>query len=141
MSRETNSERELEEQRIDRLLEADRLTHEVWETALERGELLGLACADCEYVTATPKAACVRCGSREVSVIRLPDSGRVYSKTTIEVAPEAQGSGYQIAFVDVGDARILGRIVDGERVDIDDEVELRGTYEYGDDIVAVFGPV
>lgn len=117
-----------------------RLTHELWEEALVEGRLLGLECEECGYVTATPKAACVRCGSRDVVRVDLPTTGRVYTKSTIEIAPDAQGSGYQIAFVDIGEARILGRIADGERVEIDDKVELRDSYEYDGDVVAVFGP-
>lgn len=120
---------------------ADGLTHERWASALERGEPLGLACADCGYVSGTPKAACVRCGSREVSAVALPTTGTVYSKTTVEVAPGEQGSGYQIALVDLGDARLLGRIADGEHVDIDDDVTLAATDEYQSDVVAVFEPV
>jgi uncharacterized OB-fold protein len=119
---------------------ADRLSHQRWASALKRGEPLGLACAECSYVSGTPKAACVRCGSREVSTVALPATGTVYSKSTIEVAPGDQGSGYQIALVDLGDARLLGRIADGEHVDIDDDVTLTETYEYESDIVAVFEP-
>lgn len=118
----------------------DHLTHDVWAEGLESGTPKGLACSACGYVSGTPKAACVRCGSREVSVTDLPTTGRVYSKSTIEVAPKRQGSGYQIALIDLGEARLLGRIADGERVAIDDEVELCGTYEYEGDLVAVFEP-
>ena len=140
MSQEFTSEDDEAEQRIEGLLESDGLTHDEWETALEAGTLLGLECGECGYVTASPKAACVRCGGRSVSPVRLPERGTVYSKTTIEVAPDAQGSGYQIAFVDVGDARMLARISEDEHVEIDDEVELRGTYEY-DDLAPLFGLV
>jgi uncharacterized OB-fold protein len=121
--------------------QASHLTHEVWAEGLESGTLKGLSCSSCEYVSATPKAACVRCGSREVSVIDLPPTGSVYTKSTIEIAPAQQGSGYQIALVDFEDARMLGRIADGERVEIGDRVELHDTYEYEGDLVAVFAPV
>ena len=141
MSREITHEDGDTKQSVEMLLESNRLTHEKWEAALEDGSLVGLECEECEYVTATPNAACVRCGGRSVSPVRLPEQGSVYSKTTIEVAPDAQGSGYQIALVDVGDARVLGRITDGERVDIDDEVELSGPYEYDDDLAPLFEPI
>lgn len=118
-----------------------RLTHAKWEGALVEGALLGLECEECGYVTATPKAACVRCGSRDVNQISLPTTGSVYSKSTIEIAPTAQGSSYQIAFVDVGEARVLGRIVTGERAEIGNRVELCDSYEYDGDVVAVFTPV
>ncbi|MWG33445.1 Zn-ribbon domain-containing OB-fold protein [Halomarina oriensis] len=118
--------------------ESERLTHERWTRALEAGEPMGLSCGDCGYVTGTPKAACVRCGSRDVSTVSLPTSGTVYTKSTIEIAPGNQGRGYQIALIDLGDARMLGRIADGDHVEIDDTVELTGTYEYDGDIVGVF---
>jgi hypothetical protein len=64
----------------------------------------------------------------------------VYSKTTIEVAPDEQGSGYQIALVDLGDARLLGRIADDERVEIGDQIELEDTRTSAGDVAAVFSP-
>jgi len=121
-------------------VEENRLNHERWEKALTEGVVLGLHCEDCEYVTATPKAACVRCGSHDLAVIALPETGTVYSKTTIEVAPDEQGSGYQIVLVDLGDARLLGRIADGNRVAIGDNIELEDTRTYAGDVAAVFGP-
>jgi len=128
------------EDAVERLLGHDRLPHREWERALRADTVLGLECEDCGYVTATPKAACPRCGSRSVSVIQLPQAGTIYTKTTVEVAPTAHGRGYQIALVDLGDAKLLGRIADGHRVEIDDEVELTGTYEYNGDLAAVFAP-
>jgi uncharacterized OB-fold protein len=121
-------------------IEENRLNHERWEEALTEGVVLGLRCKDCEYVTATPKAACVRCGSHDLAVVALPETGTVYSKTTIEVAPDEQGSGYQIALVDLGDARLLGRIADDERVEIGDQIELEDTRTSAGDVAAVFSP-
>lgn len=126
---------------VENALGEDSLDHESWENALTEGTLLGLRCGECGYVTTTPKAACTRCSSRSVSVVELPDTGTVYTKTTIEVAPEEHGSGYQIALVDLGEARLLGRIADGDHVEIDDEVELAGTYEHAGDTAAVFASV
>ena len=119
----------------------EHLDHERWHTALESGTILGLRCDDCGNVTATPKAGCPRCGSRSTAVVELPERGTVYTKTTVEVAPPEHASGYQIALVDLADARILGRIADGERVSIGDEVRLCGTYTFREDVAAVFEPV
>jgi len=135
------SNNELAGRAVDDALKEDRLDHERWEEALTEGTILGLRCEDCGYVTATPKAACVRCGSHSVAVTELPDTGTVYTKTTVEVAPTEHGSGYQIALVELGDARLLGRIDDGDRVEIGDEVGLRGAREYAGDTAAVFAPV
>jgi len=124
----------------ERAPDQDRLAHERWVDRLTEGVVLGLRCEDCGYVTATPKVACVRCGSHSLTVSELPDTGTVYTKTTVEVAPTEQGVGYQIALVELGDARLLGRVVDDERVEIGDEVTLSGTCEYAGDRAAVFAP-
>ena len=136
MSRDASSENEFAGGH-----ESTQLTHEAWAKALESGNPVGVECSECDYVSASPKAACVRCGNRDVSIVDLPTTGRVYSKTTIEVAPKNQGSGYQIALIDLGNARILGRIADDTHVDIDDDVQLHDTYEYDRDIVGVFKPI
>lgn len=122
-------------------LEENRLDHELWEDALAEGTVLGLRCDNCGYVTSTPKAACTRCGSRSISAIELPDTGTVYTKTTIEVAPQEHGRGYQIALIELGEAKLLGRIAEDCHVEIGDTVELTGTYEHAGDIAAVFGPI
>lgn len=119
----------------------ERLNHERWVQALRDGTLLGLRCDECDYVTTTPKAACPRCGSRSIPVFQLPEIGTVYTKTTIEVAPPDHGDGYQIAIVELGDGRILGRIKEQNRVEIGDHVSLVGVYEYRDDVAPVFEPV
>lgn len=124
---------------VRKALEENHLDHERWEQALTEGVVLGQRCNECEYVTATPSAACVRCGSRTLIVVELPETGTVYTQTTVEVAPDEQGHGYQIAFVDLGEARLLARIADGDCVDIEDTVELNGTREHAGDIAAVFG--
>lgn len=136
MSQQSDADEE-----IERLIGEGRLRHEAWERGLEAGVLLGLSCGECGYVTATPKAACPRCGSREISTTRLPTTGRVYTKTTVEVAPEAHGGPYQIALIDLGDARILGRIADGDRVEITDRVRFTDTYRYDGSLTPVFEPV
>lgn len=94
-----------------------------WGEALRDGTLLGGECADCGHVTATPKAACGRCGSRDLRSVRLPDDGTVTSVTTINVAPEPFDAPYQVAVVDLGEARLTARI--------------DGTVEIGDDVTFV----
>lgn len=110
---------------IDGYLDDGALCHAGWTRALEDGDLLGQRCGACGATTATPKAACVRCGGRDLSVERLPTAGTVHSVTTIGVAPEGLDGGYDVAVVDLGPARILGR-VDGT-ADIGDAVTLDGT--------------
>lgn len=110
------------------LVGTDNLDYEQWADALRSGTLLGLECRSCGNATATPKAACIECGSFHLEVIELPPRGTVFSKTTIEVAPEGHGTGYTLALVDVGAARIMARI--DAHVEIDDSVELTSPVEH-----------
>jgi uncharacterized OB-fold protein len=105
---------------------SDRLTHGEWNAAVKAGDLLGLHCGECDRTHGTPKAACPYCGSRTLETVELPTEGEVYTETTINVPPEGiDGRGYQVALVEVGDARITARLVDQD-VAIGDEVVLAG---------------
>lgn len=108
------------------------LTHERWNEAVRKGELLGQRCPDCGATQGTPKAACPHCGSRELETTELPTSGTVYTETTINVPPVGLDErGYQVAIVRLGDARVMGRLVDQD-VEIGDRVVLSG-YDDDDD--------
>ncbi|MFQ3320270.1 MAG: putative OB-fold protein [Natronomonas sp.] len=105
---------------------SDRLTHEEWSTAVREGELLGQSCPDCGAVQGTPKAACPHCGTVGLETVELPTEGTVYTETTINVPPiNVEERGYQVAVVQLGDARVLGRLVDQD-VDIGDTVAVSG---------------
>lgn len=117
---------------VESFLEDGRLRVAGWSRALHDGVLLGQRCPSCAHVTAAPKAACARCGDRELSVEALPAVGAVYSETTIAVSPEGFESPYRVAIVDLGDARVLGRVP--ESAAIGDQVTLAG-------VVAVDGRV
>lgn len=105
---------------------SDRLTHETWTAALREGELLGGRCPECEATQGTPKAACPHCGARDLETVTLPTEGTVYTETTINVPPEGiDERGYQVALVDLGEARVMGRLVDQD-VSIEDRVVLSG---------------
>ena len=105
---------------------SETLTHGEWNRAVREGELLGQHCDDCGRTQGTPKAACPHCGSRDLETVELSTEGVVYTETTINVPPEGiDERGYQVAVVDLGDARVMGRLVDQE-VDIGDRVVLDG---------------
>jgi hypothetical protein len=102
------------------------LTHRTWSEALRSGRLLGQSCPDCGHVAGAPKAACARCGSRSIETVELPTTGEVYTETTVMVPPEGvEERGYQVAVVQVGEARVMGRI-EGETVTIGEELRLAG---------------
>lgn len=114
-----------------------RLDADGWTAALADDRLLGQACPDCEHVTAAPKAACARCGSRGLEPVELPEEGTVYSATRIEVAPEGFEAPYTVALVEVGDARVTARI-DAD-VEIGDEVRFRGATDSSEGPAPKFG--
>jgi len=121
---------------IDRFLDGGAVTYSGWKRALRAGVLLGQSCQACGYVTAAPKMACVRCGTDDIAPVRLSTTGTVFTETTVAVAPEPFDGPYQVALVDIDDARVMVH-VDGD-VEIGDEVELLGTVDE-DEVAPVFG--
>lgn len=114
------------------------LTYGDWRAGLEEGTLLGLECASCGHRTASPKAACIACGARDLDTVTLPTDGIVHSETTIAVAPTGFEGPYQVAIVDLGDVRLLARI-DGE-ADIGDSVTFAGGTDDSTHPAPVFEP-
>ena len=111
------------------------LTHHEWNEAVRNGELLGQTCPECGFTHGTPKAACSHCGSRALETVSLPTSGTVYTETTINVPPlGVDERGYQVAVVQLGDARVMGRLVDQD-VEIGSAVGLSGYNEDDDGYV------
>lgn len=115
------------------------LTYGRWAEALESGELLGQCCPDCGHETAAPKAACARCGSRTLETITLPTEGVVYTESTVAVAPEGFDAPYRVAVIDLGEARVLGRLADDCEADIGDTVSLLGVVEDRTEPAPLFG--
>lgn len=108
---------------------SDGFTHAAWTDALADGVLLGGACGACGTTVGTPKAACPDCGVRGLDPVELPTEGVVYTETTINVPPAGmEERGYQVAIVDLGPARVLGRLADGG-VEIGESVALAGYVE------------
>jgi uncharacterized OB-fold protein len=108
--------------------DTDPLSHSAWADAIRDGTLLGCRCSACGNVAATPKSACPNCSDRTLETIELPRTGTVHSETTIEVTPIGAADGYQVVVVDLGEARVLGRI-DGS-AEIGTDVTLSGYVEY-----------
>ena len=117
-------------------LEDGALTASAWGRALREGVLLGQACPSCGHVTGAPKAACARCGERDLALEALPTVGEVYTETTIAVPPEGFEGPYRVGLVQLGDARVLGRIPDDAA--IGDEVSLSGVVEADDRVAPRF---
>jgi len=104
-------------------------SHAEWTEAVREGRILGATCGDCGATVGTPKAACPHCSARALETIELPSRGVVYTETTINVPPEGVDErGYQVAVVDLGGARVMGRL-DDEAVAIGEHVVLSGHVE------------
>lgn len=125
-----------QQETFDQYMEDGELLFRGWAEAVRDGVLLGQECTECGHVTGAPKAACPYCGDRDIEVVRLPSEGEVYSETTIKVPPEGYEGEYQVAVIDVGDARVLGRLDGG--VDIGDPVELADYMEVKTEPAPVF---
>jgi uncharacterized OB-fold protein len=109
------------------------LSYHDWAAAVREGRLLGQSCEDCGHIGGVPSGACQECGSRSLSTVELPTTGTVYSETTINVPPAGfEERGYQVAVVDLGDARVMARL-EGDHADIGDEVALSGHIDTDED--------
>lgn len=117
-------------------LDEGALTAAAWGHALREGLLLGQRCEACDHLTAAPKAACARCGDRTLTVEALPTTGVVYTQTTIAVAPAGFEAPYRVGIVQLGDARVLGRIPD--EAEIGDSVSLNGMVELDERVAPRF---
>lgn len=113
--------------------------YDQWTTTLrEEQVLLGQRCPDCGHETAAPKAACAHCGTYPLETVRLPTEGTVYARTTIHVAPDGFDGPYDVALIELGEARTLGRVRDDP--EIDDSVAVADVIESEAGPAPVFEP-
>lgn len=115
------------------------ITYADWADALDDGAILGQRCDECGHATAAPKAACARCGSRDLDAVALPTKGTVYSETALGVTPAGFDDSYQVALVTLDDARIMVH-VNGE-VSIGDTVAFVEVVRTDGTVAPVFEPV
>ncbi|WP_255195896.1 Zn-ribbon domain-containing OB-fold protein [Halorarius litoreus] len=109
------------------------LDYATWARAVREGRLLGQECQDCGHVAGAPKGACAQCGSRDIETVELPTTGEVYTETTVNVPPiQFEDRGYQVALVQLGDARVMARI-EGDHVDIGEAATLAGYVDEDED--------
>lgn len=86
------------------------LSYGDWTNALREGELLGVACADCNETYGTPVSVCHECGGRDLESIELPTEGELYSVTRINVPPVGFEGPYYIGIVQLDGVRLMARI-------------------------------
>jgi hypothetical protein len=88
----------------------------IWRLRYKFFNLLATKCSECGFVSYPPKAACPKCGSRNIKEIKLPKKGKIISFTVIRVPIEGfKGSDPCIlGIIDLGGARILAQLTDTE---------------------------
>lgn len=123
---------------VSEYVDGEELTHAARLEALRDDVLLGQECQSCGYSTATPAAACQRCGSRDLTVCSLPQEGVVYSETQINVAPPGFEGPYTVALVHLSDDTPITAHVEGT-VSIGESVALQGVIEDGKLPAPLFG--
>lgn len=122
---------------VEQYVDGNTLTHNAWKQALRAGHIIGQECTNCNHRTAAPKAACTRCGGRDLNIVELPTEGTVFSETTLAVTPEQFSDEFQAGIVDLGVARIMAQFE--VEVEIGDVVELVGTVEEDSEPGPLFG--
>lgn len=88
--------------------------------------MTGYQCVNCEYSSITETVFCPQCGHKGLNVIQVPTKGKVYSYTTIHVAPPEFISlaPYQVALVELTDHLKVTAFLE-EDIKIGDEVFLK----------------
>jgi len=86
----------------------------IWRLRNRLIRLSGTKCQDCGLVTYPPKAACPKCGSRNLIEIELPRKGEVLTYTILNVPIKGfeQYAPLIIAIIKLGDAKVLAQLTD-----------------------------
>lgn len=79
---------------------------------LESGFIMGTRCRKCLKVFFPPRADCCHCLSGEMEWLRVKDSGKLLSFSTLYFAPSgfSRDLPYTVAVLDCGEYKIFGRI-------------------------------
>ncbi len=80
---------------------------------LEEGRLTSTQCRDCGHLSYPPAALCPKCLHQDLSWVTLPETGSLYSQTTIYRGAGAwdKETPYRIAIIDLDDGpRVLTRL-------------------------------
>ena len=96
----------------------------------------GLACAHCGRRHVPPAYVCQACHGTQLEPVELSGLGRIYSFTTIHVAPEgfAGEAPYHVAVIDLDDGvRATARIerAAGRSIEIGSRVEFSQSDDHG----------
>lgn len=127
-----------------------KLTYDQYQQGLERGELPGLKCNNCDSVTFPPMVRCRECSGTDLEIVEIGGEGIVRTFTVIRVAPEGVPAPYIVAMAEIDEgAWVMGNLVDispddahmdliGKRVRLGSRVVKGDTYSQGDSRVITF---
>ncbi len=105
----------------------------VWRFKERIIEPKAIKCRKCGFISYPPKAACPRCGSREIEFIKLPRKGKIITFTVLRVPLR----GFEdrvplvIALVDLGGARVLTEIIDIKPDEVEVGMEVEAVIDRG----------
>ena len=93
-----------------------------------RPTLIGSECADCAIRVFPPVALCPECMGDDLSPLALGRSGRLYSYSTVHVAPRGWTVPYVAGYVDLPDGvRVFTHVVDTADAELRMEMEVELT--------------
>ena len=86
----------------------------IWRLRNTLLKLTATRCLDCGFVSFPPKAACPKCGSKNVIREELPREGEVLTYTILNVPIKGfeNQAPLIIAIIKLGDARVLAQLTD-----------------------------
>ncbi|RLD15092.1 MAG: transcriptional regulator [Caldiserica bacterium] len=118
----------------------------IWREKKQRYRLEGSKCKKCSYTSFPPRKVCPKCGSEELEIIKLPETGKILTYTIVRNAPIGftEFAPYAVGVIELEDGtRMLAQIVDSnfEDIDIGKKVKLvfRKLFSEGEAGVIIYG--
>jgi len=92
----------------------------IWRLRSTLLHLRATRCLDCGYVSFPPKAACPKCGSRNIVREELPKEGKVLTYTVLNVPIKGfeDHTPLIVALIQLGDAKVLAQLTDVSPEDV-----------------------
>ncbi len=86
----------------------------IWRLRTTLLKLTATRCLDCGYVSFPPKAACPRCGSKNIVREELPKTGELLTYTVLNIPIKGfeDQAPLAVGIIKLGDARMLAQLTD-----------------------------
>ena len=118
----------------------------IWREKKQRYRLEGSKCKKCGHTSFPPRKICPKCGSKELEIIKLPETGKILTYTIVRNAPVGftEFAPYAVGVIELEDGtRMMAQIVDSnfEDIDIGKRVKLvfRKLFSEGEAGVIIYG--